>query len=182
MSYNLSHLQHTIHYIVDQLQYTDQKLRTRKLSSSDKKWIEEELFVAIFPLSERNPKNIAINSANIYLKDFFVLLHNSKIEFPQDTTYLLKRNGLSYELHDGNRKEIYNRQKSKDKATARRSAELASLTDKLNELAIDDYSNEDSISDSEITYTPRYATLNDYLPSSSKLVSPIYTRHMNAKL
>ncbi len=180
MSYNLSHLQHTIHYIVDQLEYADQSLRSRKLSSSDKRWIEEELFVAIFPLSERNPKNIAINSTNTYLKDFFVLLHNSKIQFPLATTYLLKRSGLSYELHDGNRKEIYNRQKSKDKITARRSAELASLTDKLNELALDDYSDQES--DSEITYTPHYATLSDYLPSASKPVSPIYTRHMSAKL
>jgi hypothetical protein len=181
MSYNLSHLQHTIHYIVEQLEYADHTLRSRKLSSSDKRWIEEELFVAVFPLSERNPKNIAINSTNTYLKDFLVSLHNSNIEFPAATTYLLKREGLSYELHDGSRKEIYNRQKLKNKVNARRSAELASLADKLNELAIDD-SDEGVRNDCEITYTPHYCTLGDYLPSSSKPVSPIYTRHMNAKL
>lgn len=182
MSYNLSHIQHTINYIVEQLQYSDQQLRTRKLSGSDKKWIAEELFVAIHPLQARNPKNIAINSANTYLQNFFVSLHNSNISFPADTTYLLKREGLSFELHNGDRKEIYNRQKSKDKISARRSAELASLADKLNELTIDEYSEEGANSDSEITYTPQYATLGDYLPSSPKPVSPIYTRHMNAKL
>lgn len=181
MSYNLSHLQHTINYIIEQLEYADENLRQRKLSNSDKKWAAEELFVAIHPLQARNPKNIAINVKNTYLNDFFVLLHNSKIQFPVATTYLLKRTGLSYELHDNNRKEIYNKHKSKAKVAGRRSAELASLTDKLSDLTIDELTVDENQSDSEITYTPHFATFADYL-QDAKPVSPIYTRHMTAKL
>ena len=179
MSYNLSHLQHTVNYIVNQLKYADETLRSRELSKFDKKWVAEELFVAIHPLQARNPKNIALNKENSFLKDFFVLLHNSNIEFPANTTYLLKREGISYELHDGNRKEIYNRQKSKEKLNAKRAADLAALTDKLSELAVND---DDNSTDSEITFTPRYATLGDFMPKGSRPVSHIYTRHMNAKL
>jgi len=182
MSYNLSHLQHTVNFIVDQLKYADETLRSRELTKSDKKWVAEELFVAIHPLQARNPKNIALNISNIYLKDFLVLLHSSNIQFPANTTYLLKREGISYELHDGNRKEIYNRQKSKDKLSAKRTADLAALTDRLSELAVNDDDN-DSNFDNEVTYTPRYATLGDFLPKNGlRQVSPIYTRHMNTKL
>ncbi|MGE3318656.1 MAG: hypothetical protein AB7I18_05115 [Candidatus Berkiella sp.] len=182
MSYQLRHLQHTINYIVNKLQYADTTLRTRQLSRSDKKWLAEELYVAIYPLQARNPKNIAINSANARLADFFGLLAGSHIQFPSETTYLLKRGGISYECHNKNRTEIYNREKMRNKVSARRSAELAELSDRLNELSIDEDEHEfDSLSD-EITYTPNYATLGDFMPQTPKVVSPIYTRHMNAKL
>ncbi|HRE31325.1 MAG TPA: hypothetical protein PLD88_05060, partial [Candidatus Berkiella sp.] len=93
--------------------------------------------------------NIAVNQSNIYLTDFFSQLAQRKIAYPEATTYLLKRNGVSYECHDGQRKEIYNRQKAKAKVKASRMSELQEqLSDYLSSLDLNnsdnDYSDEEN--------------------------------------
>lgn len=164
MSYNLSHLQQTVHYIVEKLQFNDPRKGHQNLTSSVKDWISLELLAAIDPLQVRNPKNIAINPSNKYLKEFFDLLQDRNIIFPESTTYLLKRTGVSYELHDGNRVEIYNRKKLRDKVASRR---IAELEEQLSLMSMNDDEQDDHydmLSDNESQqYTPHFATLNDYL-------------------
>lgn len=168
MSYNLSHQQHTVHYIVEQLRYNSSTKELLKLSASDKKWLERELLAAIEPLQARNPKNIAINSNNSYLAAFFGLIAEKNIVFPADTTYLLKRNGTSYECHGGERKIIYDRQKIKVKNAASR---LSELDEQLRRFESDDASSSE-VSDDEYTayYAPGYSSvsLSDFVVTKPK--------------
>jgi hypothetical protein len=164
MSYQLRHLQLTIHYIVEQLKYNDDRYQYQHLSASTKRRTSDELLAAIDPLQSSNPKNIAINPANKYLTAFFDLLAHENIIFPEQTTYLLKREGLSYELHDGNRKEIYNRSKIRADIDSRRISEKQQLRTKYvnleDEPEEDDYQME---MDQTPHYTPHYATLADFI-------------------
>lgn len=168
MSYQLRHLQHTVHYIVEKLQYDDQRHAYKNLTASDKKRISLDLLVAIDPLQSRNPKNIAINPSNKYLTEFFDMLRESNIIFPESTTYLLKRNGLSYELHDGNRIEIYNRSKLRAEVASRR---ISELTEQLRQMSTTDDAEDDyelSSDEEGHHYTPHFVSLSDFLPEPRK--------------
>lgn len=181
MSYSLSHLQHTVHYIVDKLQFSDPRKSHKNLTASDKRRISLELLSAIDPLQARNPKNIAINPSNSYLKEFFDMLHDKNILFPESTTYLLKRTGLSYELHDGNRVEIYNRKRIRSKVETRRISELEAQLREVS-LSDDEEDNYQSSSDDErYQYTPHFASVSDYVaqPRQAKTNT---THELRAKL
>ncbi|MCS5710600.1 hypothetical protein [Candidatus Berkiella aquae] len=164
MPYQLRHLQHAVNYIVEQLRYNDPRKGLQTLNASTKRQLADELLLAIDPLQLRNPKNIAINPSNSYLKDFFLQLAERNIVYPEATTYLLKRNNITYECHDGERKEIYNRQKAKANVKASRMSELQEqLSEQLSALELDDYS------DSEVSDEETQAYLPYHGATSSKL-------------
>ncbi len=173
MSYQTQHLQFTIDYILKQLTYANVREDLNKLSKSDKKWIAAALMQALDPIQKHNPKVIVINVDNGKLNEFFAALDNNdpKILFPENVTFILKRNGTSYEKKDGLKKEIYNRPKAKAKFASRRVTELA---EELNEMLLDD--DYDSVNSHEAeseddyaveaqsaTYTPSLAAVQENL-------------------
>lgn len=177
MSYSLTHLKFTIHYIINKLQYADHNLKNRNLSASVREHLAEALFVAIHPQQERNPKKIFINQENGYLTEFFMTLRTRGIELPSNTFYLLKQKGISYECvfenNEETRTEIYNRQKERDKFAAQRENELTTrLCEQLSDLTYESSDDEEN-DQAELSYTPRYSTLGDYL--SNAVIRPTFT-------
>lgn len=147
MTYSRKQLQHITHHIATQLAYDNEK----KLNSNDKKWLERELMAALDPLQRRNTKAIIIAKNNGSLKAFFDLLEEAKISFPEDTVYVVKRDGRSFECSHGEKNEIYNLHKMKSKGNNKKEV---SLSEQLKNLSISlSSSEEDFSSEEDLSYT-----------------------------
>jgi hypothetical protein len=166
MAYQLRHLQITADYIANQLKYANDDERKQNLTKSDKKWVTTALLQVLDPIQKSNPKVIVINPDNKKLISYFEYLEKNNIQFPMNTTYLLKRSGESYECKDGAKSEIYNRHKVKNKIAASR---IDELTQRLKEMTVDECNVDDeyqSDEDAGATYTP-YQALHQNLTIGS---------------
>jgi hypothetical protein len=105
-----------------------------------------------------------INPSNQKLANFFSLLTESQIVYPENMTYILKRSGISYMNHNGERSEIYNRQKARVKVSARRVSEIA---EQLSDLSLDDNSVEYSDYSEEPSYIRSITPMKDHFHSTN---------------
>jgi len=109
MSYSLKHLQHTAHYIVNCCQYSSGE----SLTASAKRHLFDELVIALRELSYRDTAVMVIDSNNLALRELFTSLLEDNIIFPQDTTFLIKSTGESFEKRKKVKTKIYDCQEIK---------------------------------------------------------------------
>ena len=94
MSYKLPHIQLTAQIIASKCLYTNGKT----LPKSQQRILARDLTFYISNLSRDNPSCIVLDPQNGKLNALWSLLEESGIQFPQNKTFLLKRNGgLSFE-------------------------------------------------------------------------------------
>lgn len=169
MTYALQQMQNTIHHIVAQCRDDTEQ----GLSGSQSRWLEKEITLALDPLQKKNKKLIVVHPSNLALQNFFSSLAEQKISFPRDTTYLIYRKGDSYEKRNGEKKEIYNREKIRYKHSNQiKSVRVRKLAEQL-EAMQDDDDNRQSLDDEALSMAPIYTpTRQQRLSSSNETEMP----------
>tara|TARA_R110002110_G_scaffold121431_2_gene297266 strand:+ start:101502 stop:102056 length:555 start_codon:yes stop_codon:yes gene_type:complete len=97
MSYSLSHIQHTAHYIVNRCQYTSGE----SLGSAAKRELHDTIVLSLSELASRNTQNMIINPANLAIQSLFDYLAENYILFPQNVTFKMTASGRSFESMRG---------------------------------------------------------------------------------
>jgi hypothetical protein len=160
MAYQKAHLQHTIAYIVEQAYFDNNNQKYRSLTENNKKHLKLWLEQALDPIQKKNPKNIVIKADNGKLENFFRILEEEKISLANDKYYIMKREGISYECSDREQKEIYNRQKIKEKGYNKKYKDK-----ELNSHHSEDESKSNFWGDQSRVYTPHKDLLSTkYIP------------------
>ncbi len=179
MSYLVRHLRFTAEYISNQLSYVDVREDFTQLSKSDKEKVTEALLKDLKAIQLENPKYILINTDNIRLHNYFVVLRSMNVIYPESVTYLMKREGITFECQGEQKREIYNRQKAKAKIASRRSSELQEQLDMmLSDIEDeDDESDEYDFDEEAASYTPQFATFDQFVVTPTCLSQQLLHEH-----
>jgi hypothetical protein len=158
MAYQQRQIEFSVDYIVNQLLYTNQRDSSQTLNQNDRNLFTAELIKALDPLHKKNPKFIFINSDNKNLRSFFKMLDDKEVLFPENTTYKLKRNGVTLEIKNGESKEIYSKSKSNYKHhISKKMDQLEELSEQLDALTTQEQDDVE-VFDETTQYAPAWET------------------------